>query len=1081
MKKGLLTVLLASLVLVGCQNYDDQFDDLNAQISALKSQVDGLSSLSGQVSSLAGTISGLQSGVSAAQAAATAAGASADAATAAGNAAAAAATASTADLSGLEASLASLATDVAAVQASLATAATESAVTALQAELDAIEADLADLLATSNIYSTDVTVNNATTLNSALALGNKLNVLNATLTITAYAGMDYTKVQTLADRVNTMTGNLVYSAYSSTGTEITFNNLVSAGNITMTQPKGYSFPKLANAAAIRLNSTYGTTVTNISFPVLTTATSIDTDAAVAAAFDINFTYATNVDLGSMVTAPGNTITITTKKDAVLDLGAYKSTDATGNAVDINLTLNGPASFTNGTAAGTFASTGLPGNTLGAADGAITLTNVATAAIHNFRGDITLNTGVKNFTGNNIVRIGTAATTSISGATDLETINVTYIRDNDPGLSAGTVADLSEENMTDDQDLSFGSTHTKLTSVTVAGKAGDIIVNLAPAVTTIDLSAADMFDVTVTGNVALTSFSDAKTANDWTFNDNDLFAGALNASHTTTMTTGSGSTDAAAAFSVVGNAEITSLTIAGDDVDDLDITGNAKLATLAASALKDNGASTAGAVDIYDNALVASLVKDSQETTAATALSTYAKGKTVDAGSITSTSGLNTLDAYLAAAASESSASAVVQAWFDTVTKLEIQSIYGGAYTDTTSSLPASAPARTGENATDFTSTYAGYMNYFYQKDGSAISTRTVGAVGAQRKSYAFDLVRNTTTQAETRTLGDTAEGFTVYQNDIAIATFDEGDAYTGAAVGGLVENLDDLMGYINADTSLANGYNLDLEAQEDGFIKAMYAVTYLSSSGATATAGSVSTSGLLNFTFGNYNNGTSMDLQAHVTATNGSNGLATGIIAAINAAGEYTAAATGGNGNQFYVQKHVSASGLDTSPLVTSSSFPTLSLKPTTTSTTAVLVATGRGSVSWGSDTVSNFDTATANAANIKGSATSEYSVSTSKSTIDGLRLTLTNNTGVAQAAIGVGVTGQSNTAIVTSQAIGTSIAQGLIAAGTNIASYSANTGTVDNNEATANYVAAFSDISSGSAATVTAAVTGYTNDKTGW
>ena len=70
MKKGLLTVLAASLVFVGCQNYDDQFDDLNAQISALKSQVDGLSSLSGQVASLSGTISGLQSGIAAAQAAA---------------------------------------------------------------------------------------------------------------------------------------------------------------------------------------------------------------------------------------------------------------------------------------------------------------------------------------------------------------------------------------------------------------------------------------------------------------------------------------------------------------------------------------------------------------------------------------------------------------------------------------------------------------------------------------------------------------------------------------------------------------------------------------------------------------------------------------------------------------------------------------------------------------------------------------------------------------------------------------------------------------------------------------------------
>ena len=52
MKKGLLTLWLPHYVFVGCQNYDDQFDDLNAQISASKSQVDGLSSLSGQVASL---------------------------------------------------------------------------------------------------------------------------------------------------------------------------------------------------------------------------------------------------------------------------------------------------------------------------------------------------------------------------------------------------------------------------------------------------------------------------------------------------------------------------------------------------------------------------------------------------------------------------------------------------------------------------------------------------------------------------------------------------------------------------------------------------------------------------------------------------------------------------------------------------------------------------------------------------------------------------------------------------------------------------------------------------------------------
>ena len=157
MKKGLLTVLAASLVFVGCQNYDDQFDDLNAQISALKSQVDGLSSLSGQVASLSGTISGLQAGVNAA--------------------------ASSSEMSALSSSLASLQADVDAVQASLAGTATASAVTTLQAEIDAIEADLADLLSTSNIYSTAISVTNATTLNSALALGNKINVLNNSFTV----------------------------------------------------------------------------------------------------------------------------------------------------------------------------------------------------------------------------------------------------------------------------------------------------------------------------------------------------------------------------------------------------------------------------------------------------------------------------------------------------------------------------------------------------------------------------------------------------------------------------------------------------------------------------------------------------------------------------------------------------------------------------------------------------------------------------------------------------------------------------------------------------------------------------------
>jgi len=150
MKKGLLTLLAASLFFVGCQNYDDQFDDLNAQISALKSQVDGLASLSSQVSSISGSISGLQAGIAAAQSAAAAAGTEAANATVAATAAGAAATAAAneaaaaAVAAGETASAAAAAAEAAAVQAG-ATAA--EAITAANAAAAAATAAGADAVA----------------------------------------------------------------------------------------------------------------------------------------------------------------------------------------------------------------------------------------------------------------------------------------------------------------------------------------------------------------------------------------------------------------------------------------------------------------------------------------------------------------------------------------------------------------------------------------------------------------------------------------------------------------------------------------------------------------------------------------------------------------------------------------------------------------------------------------------------------------------------------------------------------------------------------------------------------------------
>ena len=286
MKKGLLTILAASLVFVGCQNYDDQFDDLNAQISALKTQVDGLQAISAQVASLSGTISGLQAGVTAAQAAATAANSAA----------------SNIDFSTINASLAALQADVDSVKASLATAATATEVAALNAELDAIDVSLAELLSSSNVYSVDVTVNSAASLESALALGNKLNVLNATLTIdlSSVSSPDYTKVQQVVDNVITVNGNVVYKSHANSGTEVTFTNLASARDISVKQAGGYQFPALTAAENITLDETHTSLITTISLPKLASVTSIGGGTIGSQDIDeLNFSSATTMNLGSL--------------------------------------------------------------------------------------------------------------------------------------------------------------------------------------------------------------------------------------------------------------------------------------------------------------------------------------------------------------------------------------------------------------------------------------------------------------------------------------------------------------------------------------------------------------------------------------------------------------------------------------------------------------------------------------------------------------------------------------------------------------------------------------------------------------
>ena len=116
MKKLFLLPIL--FLVLGCQNHDDQHDDLNSQIAALSAQVAGLAQVQSDLASLAGTVASLQSTV-------------ASTATA---------------IEGLD----GLAEAVAAIQAAVADVDTSEEVSAISDEVDAAEDDLADLLANSS-------------------------------------------------------------------------------------------------------------------------------------------------------------------------------------------------------------------------------------------------------------------------------------------------------------------------------------------------------------------------------------------------------------------------------------------------------------------------------------------------------------------------------------------------------------------------------------------------------------------------------------------------------------------------------------------------------------------------------------------------------------------------------------------------------------------------------------------------------------------------------------------------------------------------------------------------------------------
>ena len=126
MKKGLLSILAVALTVVGCQNYDDQFDELSDQITALSATVQGLSTVADQITALQNTVNGLELT--------------------------------------LGSEISSIKTAVEALSSSLDDVATAADLGIISSTLADVQADVKELLAANAVINQDVTINNVATL-----------------------------------------------------------------------------------------------------------------------------------------------------------------------------------------------------------------------------------------------------------------------------------------------------------------------------------------------------------------------------------------------------------------------------------------------------------------------------------------------------------------------------------------------------------------------------------------------------------------------------------------------------------------------------------------------------------------------------------------------------------------------------------------------------------------------------------------------------------------------------------------------------------------------------------------------------
>ena len=598
MKKGLLSLLALALTVVGCQNYDDQFDELTSQITSLQSTVDGLTGVSSSLTELRGIVNGIVQSVNALPT-----------------------TDSVADLSGLVAQLNTISQTLADLEASLADVVTAEDLATISNTLGNVEADVHELLTGSSAINQDIIITTAAELEymeTVIETGDNspsgyVVTGNVTVVHTNLDADEIVRANALTAKLITVIGNVDvdgavdlaslayiqgdYTVGDTDALEPLLRNVT--GNVTLDGAAGdIDYSDLATISGnVVISNTISVTTLNFAganiggnlnagIIVLANATSVDVGGATITQLTAN--NANTVNLGQTAIA-ATTVVTATKDGSAINFSATGATAAL-TVVGTSTSIVHADALTSATTITVDDSSESHFGALASASGAINITAVDAA---DFRAltDIAANSSI----GGTAVNLDALSNTTTGTLTLPNEVTVSLpLLDNGQTLSvpaatsltlksssrANLDADLAATITLTEQDEDFTITASTelpaLTDLSVTGKELTVATNMAVAIT----SNTTLTNVTVGGfakSLWVTSTGDIESIT----TSGRLSYLSLDASDLDTLSLGHTYISGDIAPEVfITNSDLTSIDLSSiAKVKTIDIQGNAALKTV----------------------------------------------------------------------------------------------------------------------------------------------------------------------------------------------------------------------------------------------------------------------------------------------------------------------------------------------------------------------------------------------------------------------------------------------------------------------------------------------------------------------